>query len=104
MVVDTAEGVRVCECPSSLTIGRIKRLEPGVYRLDCRIDQNILNPGRYVLTMLARGGQRVLDQVPDAMAFEIAWTRDGAPDSREDLSGLVRVSSTWTAPAPAGRI
>ncbi|HEX9366343.1 MAG TPA: ABC transporter ATP-binding protein [Vicinamibacterales bacterium] len=101
VVVETAEGVRVCECPSSLTLGRIARLEPGAYRLECRIDQNILNPGRYVLTVIAGCGRRVLDEVPDALAFEIAWTRDGAPDSREDLSGLVRVRSTWTAPTPS---
>ena len=72
VVVDTAEGVRVCECPSSQTIGRITRLEPGVYRLTCRIDQNILNPGRYVLAVIAKGGQRVFDWVPDVMAFEVA--------------------------------
>jgi lipopolysaccharide transport system ATP-binding protein len=104
VVVDTAEGVRVCECPSSLTIGRITRLEPGMYRTECRIDENIFNPGRYVLTVIARGGQRVLDEVPDAMAFEVVWTREGAPDSRENLYGLVRVSSTWTAPTAAGGI
>jgi hypothetical protein len=102
VVVETAEGIRVCECPSGLSLGRIARFEPGAYRLDCGIDQNILNPGRYVLAVIARDGQRVLDAVPDALAFEIAWTRDGAPDSREDLHGLVRVSSTWTAPTPAG--
>jgi hypothetical protein len=100
LAIETAEGVRVCECPSSLTLGRIDRLEPGRYRLECGIDQNILNPGRYVLTPIARSGQRVLDYVPGAMPFEIAWARDGAPEGREDLHGLVRVGSTWTAPAP----
>ena len=59
-------------------------------------------PGRYALTVIARSGQRVLDHVPGAMPFEIAWTRDGAPDGRDDLYGLLRLGSTWTAPAPAG--
>jgi lipopolysaccharide transport system ATP-binding protein len=101
VAIDTPDGVRVCECPSSASLGRIARLEPGVYRLNCGIDQNVLNAGRYVLTPIARSGQRVLDYVPGAMPFEIAWTRDGAPDGREDLCGLVRLSATWTAPAPA---
>jgi hypothetical protein len=57
-----------------------------------------------VLTLIARGGQRVADLVPGAMAFEIAWTRDGARDGREDLTGLVRAGSTWSAPTPAGGI
>jgi hypothetical protein len=101
VAIDTPEGVRVCECASSATLGRIARLEPGAYRLNCGIDQNILNPGRYVLTAIARSGQLVLDHVPAAMRFEIAWTRDGAPEGREDLHGLVRVGSTWTAPMPS---
>jgi hypothetical protein len=94
----------VCECPSSLTLGRIARLDPGVYRVGCGIDQNILNPGRYVFTAFARSGQRVLDHVPGAMPFEIAWTREAAPGGRKDLYGFVRVGSTWTAPTAAGPI
>jgi homopolymeric O-antigen transport system ATP-binding protein len=102
VAIETAEGVRVCECPSSLTLGRIPRLEPGSYRLECVIDRNTLNPGRYVLTVIARSGQRVLDHVPGAMPFEVTWPHDGASDGREDLHGLVRVGSTWTGPWGAG--
>ena len=100
VAIDTPEGVRVCECPSSMTLGRIARLEPGTYRLNCGLDQNILNPGRYVLSVIARSGSRVIDDVFRAMPLEIAWTTDEAPDGREDLQGLVRVRSTWSAPAP----
>jgi lipopolysaccharide transport system ATP-binding protein len=102
VAIGTSEGVRVCECPSGLTLGRIARLERGKYRLDCGIDRNVLNPGRYVLTPIARSGQRLLDEVPAALPFEVTWTRDGAPDGREDLSGLVRVGATWTAPTATG--
>jgi homopolymeric O-antigen transport system ATP-binding protein len=102
VAIATPEGIHVCECPSSATLGRIARLEPGVYRLNCGIEQNVLNPGRYVFTPFARSGQRVLDHVPGAMPFEIAWTRDGALGGREDLPGLVRIASTWTAPTAAG--
>ena len=100
VAIETPEGVRVCECSSGATLGRIARLEPGAYRLNCGIDLNILNTGPYVLTLIARSGQRVLDHVPAAMPFEVAWPRDGAPDGRADLYGLLRVGSTWTAPAP----
>jgi homopolymeric O-antigen transport system ATP-binding protein len=104
VAVDTPEGVRLCECPSGATLGRIARLEPGDYRLNCGIDLDILNAGPYALTVIAKSGQRVLDHVPGAMPFEIAWPRDGAPDGRADLYGLLRVGSTWTAPTPAGSI
>jgi hypothetical protein len=104
VAIETPEGVRVCECPSGATLGRIARLEPGVYRLNCGIDLDILNAGPYLLTVIARSGQRVLDHVPGAMPFEIAWPRDGAPDGRDDRYGLLRVGSTWTAPTADGSI
>jgi lipopolysaccharide transport system ATP-binding protein len=100
VVIDTPEGVCVCECTSSPTLGRIARLDPGTYRLNCAIDENLLNPGRYVLSVIARSGQRVIDDVARALPFEIAWNREGAASGREDLHGLVRLASTWTAPAP----
>ena len=102
VAIDTGGGVRVCECPSSLTIGRIARLDPGVYRLGCQIDPNVLNPGPYVVAVAARAGRRLLDEVPRAMAFEVVWTRDS--NGREDLEGLVRVNSAWTAPTRIGEI
>jgi len=101
VAVDTAEGVRVCEWSSGATLGRIARLEPGAYRLNCGVDQNILSPGRYVLAPIARTGRRILDYVPGAMPFEIAWSGDGVHDGRDDPSGLVRVGSTWTPPESA---
>jgi len=104
IAIDTPDGIRVCECPSSATVGRIARLEPGDYRLTCGIEQNILCPGRYVLTAFARSGHRVLDHVPAAMPFEVAWARDGAIDDRESVHGLVRLGSTWTAPIAAGPV
>lgn len=102
VAIDTPDGVRVTECPSSPGLGRIARLEPGAYRLECRIGGDILNPGRYLLSVIARSGSRVIDDVLRAMPFEIEWNRDGAPAGREDLQGLVRLDSTWTAPAPIG--
>jgi lipopolysaccharide transport system ATP-binding protein len=104
VLVETPEGVRICECASSRTLGRIARLDPGTYRLNCGIDENLLNPGRYVLSVIARSGQRVIDNVAGAMPFEIAWSRDGAPAGREDLHGLVRLGATWTAPTATGAI
>src|SRR5262249_14145515 len=101
VAIDTPDGVRVCECRSSFTLGRIARLEPGTYRLNCGIDQNILNPGRYLLSVIARSGSRVIDAVLRALPFEIEPARTGAHE-RVDLPGLIRLSSTWTAPAPAG--
>ena len=98
VAMDTPEGVRVCECPSSATLGRIPRLEPGTYRLRCGIDHNVLNAGRYFFTPIARSGPRILDYVPGAMPFEIVATGDGGQDGGDPRHGLVRVGSTWTAP------
>jgi lipopolysaccharide transport system ATP-binding protein len=103
VAIETPDGVRVCECRSSVTLGRIARLEPGDYRLTCVLDQNILHPGRYVFTVMARTGQRLLDHLAAAMPFEVAWPRDEAPHGREDVPGVVRVSSTWTGPAASGQ-
>ena len=103
VAIDTPDGVRVCDCPSSMTLGPIPRIDPGAYRLNCRIDQNNLNTGRYVVSLIARSGSRVIDVVLRAMPLEIGWTRDGGLDGREDLHGLVRLSSTWTAPMASGR-
>jgi homopolymeric O-antigen transport system ATP-binding protein len=99
VVVDTTEGVRLFECPSSGSLGCVPRLEPGMYRLRCVIDRNILSAGRYFLTPTARSGQRVLDDVPAALAFEVVPTAEGAAAGRSP-AGLVRVASAWTAPAP----
>jgi lipopolysaccharide transport system ATP-binding protein len=99
VAIDTPEGVRLCECPSSATLGRIARLEPGEYQLTCSVDRHVLNPGRYVFTPIARSGQRILDHVPGAMPFEIARPEDNGAGGRDDPRGLVHVDSTWTAPA-----
>jgi lipopolysaccharide transport system ATP-binding protein len=104
VAIETPQGVRVCDCPSTLSLGRIARLEPGTYRLECSIDRNILNPGPYLFTTIAKSGQRVLDHVSSAMRFEVVWPHSGAPDGREDLHGLVRVGSIWTAPTAAGPV
>ena len=100
VAIDTPEGVRVCECASGASLGRIARLDPGGYALTCAIDENVLNPGRYLVSVIARSGPRVVDDVLGALPFEIAWTSDGAPEGREDLHGFVRLGSSWTAPSP----
>ena len=98
VAIDTPEGVRVCDCASGHALGRVARLAPGAYRLACGIDQNVLAPGRYAISVIARSGPRVIDDVLRALPFEIVRPRDGASVGREDLHGLVRLPSTWTSP------
>lgn len=102
VAVDSAEGVRVFECSSDVTAGRIVRLESGIWRLTCRIDLNILNAGRYVFALSAWSGGRLLDGLSGALAFEIVRGRDRAAAKREDVAGLVEVSASWSAPSRLG--
>jgi homopolymeric O-antigen transport system ATP-binding protein len=98
VAVDSDEGVRVFECPSDVAGGLIRRLEPGIWSVTCRIDANVLNAGRYVFALSAWSGRRPLDILPGALAFEIERDRCGADAEREHVIGLVRVSASWTSP------
>jgi homopolymeric O-antigen transport system ATP-binding protein len=98
VAVDSDEGVRVFECSSDVTAGRIVRLESGIWRLTCRIDPNILNVGRYLFALSAWSGRRLLDGLSGALAFEIARGRDRGAATRED-AGLVQICASWSSPS-----
>jgi lipopolysaccharide transport system ATP-binding protein len=103
VAVDSGEGVRVFECPSEMTAGRIDRLEPGMWSVTCRIDANVLNPGRYVFALSAWSGRLLLDILSAALAFDIERDRCRATAERENVVGLVQVSASWTAPTRLGQ-
>ena len=42
------------ECRNSHSYGAIDELLPGEYSIQCRIEQNVLSPGLYVLNVGAR--------------------------------------------------
>lgn len=94
----SADNVSILECRSSHSYGVIDRLEPGDYSVQCRIDQNVLSPGLYLLNVGARCASKLLDHVPQAMTFEIYSDETVASLWLSDVGGCVRVPSEWTHP------
>ena len=98
VAVDSDGGARVFECPSDVTGGLLDRLEPGIWRVTCRIDASALNPGRYAFALSAWSRRRPLDMLSGALAFEIERNRGDATAERESVVGLVNVPASWTLP------
>jgi lipopolysaccharide transport system ATP-binding protein len=92
----SADNVSIAECRSSHSYGAIDRLEPGNYSIRCRIEQNILSPGLYVLNVGARCAAKPLDHVLQAMTFEVY--SDATRNIWLDGVGgcVVRLASDWT--------
>jgi lipopolysaccharide transport system ATP-binding protein len=101
--VDSLENLTIAECRSSHDYGVIPHLSPGHYRIQCRITQNPLRPGRYGLSVGARTSRRYLDYVPQAMAFQVG--SDLSPDSPwlAEGAGVIRLVSRWTNPTVVER-
>jgi hypothetical protein len=76
----------------------IDRLEPGDYSITCRIDQNVLSPGLYLMNVGARCASKLLDHVPQALTFEVYSDDTVASLWLSDVGGCVRVPSEWTHP------
>jgi lipopolysaccharide transport system ATP-binding protein len=98
MSVSSAENVHIMECRTSHSFGVIDRLEPGDYSIKCRIDQNVLSPGLYLMNVGARCTSKLLDYVPQAMTFEVYSDDTVASLWLSDVGGCVRVPSEWTYP------
>jgi lipopolysaccharide transport system ATP-binding protein len=94
----SADNVSIMECRSSHSYGAIERLVPGEYSIKCRIEQNILSPGLYLLSVGARCASKHLDYVPQAMTFEVYSDETVASLWLDDVQGCVRVPSEWTRP------
>ncbi len=96
--VSSGDNVSILECRNSHSYGAIDELLPGEYSIQCRIAQNILSPGLYVLNVGARCASKPLDYVPQAMTFEIYSDETVASLWLSDVGGCVRVQSDWTQP------
>jgi lipopolysaccharide transport system ATP-binding protein len=102
--VSSADNVSVMECRSSHSYGAISSLSPGKYSITCRIEQNLLSPGLYLLSVGARCASKYLDYVPQAMTFEIYSDDTVASLWLDDVQGCVRVPSDWTQPLALGEL
>ena len=96
--VVSADNVQIMECRSSHSYGVIDRLQPGDYSITCRIDQNVLSPGLYLMNVGARCASKLLDHVPQALTFEVYSDDTVASLWLSDVGGCVRVPSEWTHP------
>jgi hypothetical protein len=101
VAIDTSDGIRVGECPKQPVARPHRAIRAG--RIPAALPHRPEHPqsGRYLLSVIARSGTRVIDDVLRAMPLEIRWGRAGAPDGRE-LQGFVRIGSTWTTPTSPG--
>jgi lipopolysaccharide transport system ATP-binding protein len=98
MNVSSADNVSIMECRSSHSYGAIEQLSPGDYTIKCRLEQNILSPGLYLLSVGARCASKPLDHVPQAMTFEVYSDETVSSLWLNDVGGCVRVQSDWTQP------
>jgi hypothetical protein len=96
--VSSGDNVSIFECRNSHSTGAVAELLPGEYSIQCRVDQNILSPGVYVLNVGGRCASKPLDYVPQAMTFEIYSDETVASLWLSDVGGCVRVQSDWTQP------
>src|SRR5215213_842774 len=96
--VSSADNVSIMECRSSHSYGVIDRLEPGDYSIHCRIDQNVLSPGLYLMNVGARCASKLLDHVPQAMTFEVYSDDTVSSLWLSYVGGYVRVPSECTHP------
>jgi lipopolysaccharide transport system ATP-binding protein len=96
----SADNVSITECRTSHSYGAIERLEAGNYSVKCRIEQNILSPGLYLLNVGARCASKPLDHVTQAMTFEV-YSDATRNVWLEGVGGcVVRLPSDWTPPKP----
>jgi lipopolysaccharide transport system ATP-binding protein len=96
--VSSGDNVSILECRNSHSYGAIDELLPGEYSIQCRIEQNVLSPGMYVLNVGGRCAAKTLDYVPQAMTFEVYSDESVASLWLSDVGGCVRVQSDWTQP------
>jgi len=96
--ISSGDNVSIFECRNSHSRGAVDVLLPGEYAIQCRVEQNVLSPGIYVLNVGARCASKPLDYVPQAMAFEIYSDETVASLWLSDVGGCVRVQSDWTQP------
>lgn len=96
--VSSGDNVSIFECRNSHSRGAVDELLPGEYSIQCRIEQNVLSPGVYVLNVGGRCAAKTLDYVPHAMTFEIYSDETVASLWLSDVGGCVRVQSDWTQP------
>jgi lipopolysaccharide transport system ATP-binding protein len=95
----SADNVSILECRTSHSYGAIEQLSPGYYSINCRIEQNVLSPGLYLLNVGARCASKPLDHVTQAMTFEV-YSDEAASLWLQGTGGCIRVPSEWTQPSP----
>ena len=98
--VHSSDNVFLLECRNTQLGGPIAALSPGRYRVRCRIDDNVLSPGLYFLGIGARDDRQYLDYVPRALTFEVVASTRLDSLWMDEVGGVVRAGSTWSAPEP----
>ncbi len=94
----TPDNISIVECRNSHDYGAISRLDPGDYSIKCRIEQNVLSPGLYLLNVGARSASKPLDHVSNAMTFEVYSAETMSSLWLTGVGGCIRLPSLWSEP------
>ena len=102
--VDTLDAIRILDFRSTDVIPHIKQLLPGIYRIRMTIENNLLLPGEYTITIGASSDTRgvPLDLLDNVLKFrilplEVKKTLDYYEHKKE---GFFLTSAQWTEPLP----
>jgi len=101
ITVDSVDNIRILDCRSTDTFTPIRELLPGRYSIRCAIEQNILAPGLYRLSVGARCASKGLEYLPHVLTFEVQEVDRYESLWLEVPSGFVRVRSNWSSPEEA---
>ncbi len=94
----TMDSTRLFSCLSNDSFPAMSFDKPGIYHTTLSLQPNPLGPGTYKIELGARGSNKGLDWIPEAMIFSVQDTRQYESLWLQARPGVVRVSSTWTMP------
>jgi lipopolysaccharide transport system ATP-binding protein len=92
----TIEGITVFESYDSDQKEDVGRREPGTYISRCKIPANLLNPGRYILTINAGlPGIKNLARIENVLSFDIEDTGAVGSHLQAKRQGVIRPMLEW---------
>ena len=98
--IDTGDGIRVLECRSTDARLSIEVLSPGNYTVRVTLENNLLMPGYYTVSVGAGSDAdgRAIDLVQNVIGFRVLPLDIEGTASLEPKQGFLHLESKWTEP------